>query len=316
MKVAILGGGSWGSALAVHLARKGHEIKVWEFFKEIAEEMQQRRICKLLPEGVKLPKNIFFSSEMDGVVAGVDVVLVVVPSDKVSTTIEKATRHIESQPIVICSKGFADDLRLLSHVVSKKVEGEVYCLYGPTHAEEVCKGIFSGIVLAGKGRGRSEIVEMFETNLFKVDVTDDIIGVQIASSLKNILAVLIGVLDGAGYGDNTKAYILTKGLAEIQQVGVAWGAQPETFYGLAGMGDVIVTCNSGHSRNRFVGKELGRGKNLQEILDGMKMVAEGVTTAKMIPEIIEKFSVSIPILQGTYDILFEGKNVREFLEKL
>lgn len=315
MEISILGGGSWGSALAVHLAKKDHNVFVWEFFEAQAHEMQQKRACKLLPS-VRLPENIFISSKIDDVFAqGCDIVLLVVPSDKIENTIEMAKKYLTGQSIVICSKGFAKGLRLLSEIVAEKVQGEVYCLYGPTHAEEVGQGMFSGIVLAG-GTGKEKLQAAFESNFLKVDLSDDIIGVQVCAALKNILAVFVGVLDGMNLGDNAKAFVMTKGLEEIKEIGMAWGAQEKTFLGLAGMGDVIVTCTSTHSRNRFVGQEIGKGKPLEEILKGMAMVAEGVTTTKFIPQLQQRFSLKLPLFQGLYDILFTGKKPEQVLKAL
>ena len=192
---------------------------------------------------------------------------------------------------------------------------KIFCLYGPTHAEEVCKGKFSGIVLAG-GEGKESLKEVIENENLKVDLSDDLIGVQVASSLKNILAVFIGVLDGAGLGDNAIAYVITKGLEEIRQVGLKMGARSETFYGLAGIGDMIVTCSSEHSRNRFVGREVGKGKNLDEVTDEMKMIAEGITTLKGAIELKRKLQMDTPIISGLYRILFEGKKVNEVLKEI
>jgi len=194
MKIAILGGGSWGSALAVHVAANGHNINVWEFFDEQAREMQEKRVCKLLPE-VVLPANIFISSNMGDVLRGSEVVMIVVPSDKVEKTIHNAMPWIDGQPVIICSKGFSADGSLLSAIVKQHAGSEVYCLYGPTHAEEVGKGMFSGIVLAGMGSKRGELQQMLHSGSLKVDVTDDIVGVQVCAALKNVLAVFIGVLD-------------------------------------------------------------------------------------------------------------------------
>jgi glycerol-3-phosphate dehydrogenase (NAD(P)+) len=312
MKIAILGGGSWGTALAVHLASKKHDIKMWEFFEEQAREMQDSRVCKLLPEA-KLPENIFVSHKLEGVLTDFEMVMVVVPSDKVEQTIETAKEFISKQPVVICSKGFASDLKLLSNVIAEKVLGDVYCLYGPTHAEEVCKGMFSGIVLAGKD---SSLKEVFEGENFVVDYTSDIIGVQVSAALKNILAVFIGVLDGARLGDNAKAYVITRGLEEIKQVALAFGAKEETVYGLAGIGDIIVTSTSKHSRNRFVGQEVGKGRELKKVIDEMKMVAEGVTTVKEAIKLKEKFNLELPLITGLYEILFNGKKVKEVLKTI
>jgi glycerol-3-phosphate dehydrogenase (NAD(P)+) len=315
MKFAIIGGGSWGSALAIHLAKNKQKVKVWEFFEQQAREMQEKRVCPLLPNE-PLHENIFVSHKMEEVIPESQAVILVVPSDKVEVTLLNAINFIQDQPIIICSKGFAGDIKLISEVVKSKVKNEVYCLYGPTHAEEVCKAVFTGIVLAGKGKMRNKIKKAFQSANFKVELSNDIIGVQVAAALKNILAVFIGVVDGAKLGDNTKAYLMTKGLAEIQEVGIKMGAKKETFYGLAGIGDVIVTCTSQHSRNHFVGEEVGKGKKLDEVLAGMKMVAEGITTLKSVPLLRQKFGLELPILYGLYQIMFENKEVKEVLEGL
>lgn len=314
MKISILGGGSWGTALAVQLAKNKHQVKVWEFFEEQARKMQVERVCPLLPE-VKLPENIFVSSKMEEVVSGSKLVLIVVPSDKVEVTINQAAKFLESQPIIICSKGFASNSRLLSEVVKEKVKGEVYCLYGPTHAEEVGWGKLTGIVLAG-GKGKVKLKKALESDNFKIELSKDIVGVQVAAALKNIIAIFIGLLDGLGEGDNAKAYIMTKGLEEIKQVGLAWGAKKETFYGLTGMGDLIVTCTSKHSRNRHVGEQIGKGRKLSEVLAEMKMVAEGVTNLKEAINLQDKFNLKLPLISGLYAILFEGKDAREVLKEI
>ena len=316
MNIAILGGGSWGSALAITLAKNNHNIKIWEFFQEQAEEMQQKRVCKLLPNA-HLPGNIFISHKIEEVLTQSEVVLLVVPSDKVEVTVEKARHFFSDQPIVICSKGFGGGLQLLSEAVEEKVSGKVYCLYGPTHAEEVCSGMFSGIVLAGKkGLEREKIQQAFNSDNFKVEVSEDIIGVQLCAALKNILAVFVGVLDGKKLGDNAKAYVITKGLEEIKMIGLKMGAQSETFYGLAGIGDVIVTATSKHSRNRHVGEQIGKGRKLDDVLAEMKMVAEGVTAVKRAIGFKEKLGLHLPLVEGLYHILFEGKDVEEILAKL
>ncbi|HIH11090.1 TPA: NAD(P)-dependent glycerol-3-phosphate dehydrogenase [Candidatus Woesearchaeota archaeon] len=313
-RIAILGGGSWGTALAVRLASNGHPVKVWEFFEKQATEMQQLRRCPLLPD-VELSSLITVSHQLQEVLPQSTLILVVVPSDKVESTLHTAASLIQNQNIIICSKGFAPGPQLLSDIAQKYTSGSVYCLYGPTHAEEVGLGMLSGIVLAGTGEKR-HLCSLFQHPQFKVEMSNDIIGVQVSAALKNILAIFIGICDGLGLGDNAKAYIMTKGLQEITTIGRAWGADQETFYGLAGMGDVIVTCMSKHSRNRHVGEHLGRGQTLDQILAEMKMVAEGVTTAKLIPQLEAKFNVHVPLLRGLHDILFAGKKPQEVLEKL
>lgn len=314
MKIAILGGGSWGSALAVHLAKKDYQVKVWEFFTEQAQKMQKERECPLLP-GTKLAENIFISSEMRLVLQECELVLVVVPSDKVEITMNQAKEFLISQPIILCSKGFGEGLKLLSQAI--EVEGNIYGLYGPTHAEEVCKGMLSGIVLAGKeGKERDQIWEVLNSDSLKVDVSEDLIGVQVCSALKNILAVFIGVLDGKGLGDNSKAFIITKGLAEIKLIGQKLGAKEETFFGLAGIGDVIVTCTSQHSRNRYVGEQVGKGRELDEVIKEMNMVAEGITAVKSAIGFKEKLGLNLPLIEGLYSVLFKGKKIDEVLRKI
>lgn len=314
MRITILGGGSWGTALAIHLAKKQHKVKVWEFVREQATEMQELRICRLLPE-VKLPENIFVSSELGGALAGSELIIIAVPSDKVESTLSAARQFIQQQPIIIASKGFAREGRLLSEVVKEYCGGNIYCLYGPTHAEEVCKGLFSGIVLAGE-KGKAKLKRQMESNELKVELSNDVIGVQVAAALKNVVAVLVGMIEGKGLGDNARAYVMTKGLQEIQQLGLAMGAKKETFYGLAGLGDLIVTCGSRHSRNFYVGREVGKGRKLDEVLAEMRMVAEGVTTTKIVPALCQKFNVQLPLLQGVYAVLWEGKDLQDILQAL
>lgn len=313
MNITILGGGSWGTALAIHLAKKNHQIKIWEFVEQQAKEMQEKRFCRLLPEA-KLSENIFVSSQIKEVFPG-DLVLLVVPSEHAEKTIEQAKQYLENQPLIICSKGFAAGPRLLTEVISKIVGNPLYCLYGPTHAEEVCKGLFSGIVLAG-GNGKEELKKQLESPDFKIDLSDDLIGVQAASALKNILAIFIGALEGLNLGDNAKAFFIVKGLEEIRQIGLAWGGKEETFHGLAGIGDIIVTCMSKHSRNRHVGEQLGRGRKLPEILAEMSMVAEGINTIKQAIILKERFKLELPLVSSLHKVLFLEENINALIRNI
>ncbi len=312
MHIAILGGGSWGTALAVHLAKKKHQIKLWEFFEQQAQQMQEKRECPLLP-GVQLSDNITISSDLAFTLGGAELVLVVVPSDKVESTLEKANAYLKVQPLILCSKGFASGTRLLSEITHEKISNPLFFLYGPTHAEEVGKGLLSGIVLAG-GEGKEKLQQEFESDLLKVELSDDIIGVQVAAALKNIVALAVGIASGLGMGDNAKAFIITKGYAEIRQVGMAWGAKDETFHGLAGIGDIIVTCLSVHSRNFRVGRELGKGRKLSEIMAEMKMVAEGVTSAKAVPALKEKFGLELPLMSAVHGILYGDRIAADLIQ--
>lgn len=314
MKITILGGGSWGTALAVHLAKNNHQIKVWEFFVEQAERMQQERICPLLPKA-KLSEKIIVTANLEEALNKTQLILVVVPSDKVVTTLKNAAPYISEQKIIICSKGFTESSELLSDAASRIIINPLYCLYGPTHAEEVCQGLFSGLVLAG-GEGKAELRKVLASADFKIDLSEDLVGVQVASALKNILAIFIGITEGAGLGDNLKAYMMTKGLHEIKEIGLKLGAEEQTFFGLAGMGDLIVTCTSKHSRNRHLGEQIGKGRKLAEVLSEMKMVVEGVNAVKNALKFKEKFGLKLPVITAVYEILFKNKPVEEAIKTI
>ncbi len=308
MKIAILGGGSWGTALAVHFAQK-NEVKVWEFFEDQAKEMQEKRVCPIFPE-VTIPEGVYISSKMEEILKDSEVVLVVVPSDKVEITMKNASQFLKDQDVVICSKGFGSDQKLLTEIVKTYVRGNVYCLYGPTLALEVAKHQLSGIALAGKG-DKTKLKEATETENMRVETTEDIIGVQIGAALKNVVTIFVGIVEGMELGDNTKAYVFTKGIAEIQKIGVALGAKPETFYGLTCVGDLTL-----RSRNRMLGVEIGKGKKLDEILAGSQHVSEGVVAIKNAMALKEKLGIELPIITELYDILFNGKTPQEALSRI
>ncbi len=306
MNITILGGGSWGTAIALHLAKNSidNKINIWEFFQDQAVEMQTTRKSRFLPD-IELPNNITVTSNIEESLVNTKVVFVVVPSDKVESTLKNARDYLKEQPVVVCSKGFSNNTDLLSITIEKIINNDLYFFYGPTIADEVAKGKPAGAVIAGV-RGSQFIIDLLRSDDFFIESSTDIIGVQISAALKNLLAICIGIVDGLEYGDNAKAYIMTKGLQEISLVGKTLGAKLETFYGLAGMGDVIVTCTSELSRNRYVGKELAKGRKLNEILVSMTMVAEGVNAAKHAYELSRKYDLDLPIITSLYKILFEG----------
>ena len=314
MKIAVLGGGSWGTALAIHLAKNKHSISIWEFNREQAAAMQKRRICPLLPK-IKLPEDLFVSARMKDALIGAELILVAVPSIYVEETMNKAAKHIHGQPVIICSKGLNKEGRLLSEIVQEKARGKVYCLYGPTHAEEVAQGMFCGMVLAG-GKGKEKLKPLLESKKMVIELSDDLIGVQIGAAFKNVIALFVGVLEGAGYGDNARAFVINKGLEEIKQIGMSLGAKEATFYGLAGIGDIIVTSFSRHSRNKYAGKQVGRGRKLAEVLKEMKMVAEGVYTLKNALAMEKKLGLKLPLLHGLDKILRRKSSVEEVLHLL
>ena len=227
MNISILGGGSWGLALATHLVTK-NSIKMWEFFADKAEDMQKTRKSSYLP-GAVIADKIRISSDLNDVVKFGAIIIIAVPSDKVTATLEQCQEYIQYKPVIICSKGFTANGRLLSEVVDQYVRGQVYCMYGPTIADEVYRFKFTGIVLAGR-TANPALKQVLEDQDFKVELSDDIIGVQVASALKNILAIYVGMLDGMGQGENAKAFVITKGLQEIIKLGVVLGAKEETFF--------------------------------------------------------------------------------------
>jgi len=302
MKIAVLGGGSWGSALAIHLAKKKYDVNIWEFFEEQAKSMQEKRCCPFLPK-TKFPDNITVSSKMQEVIEGSDLVFLVVPSRVAEVTVKNAVNFIGKQPLIIATKGFSNGSKLLTDEVGKLIGNKIYCLFGPTHAEEVSLGMFSSIVLAGEG-DKTNLQKTLESNEMKVELSDDIIGVQVSAALKNSIAILIGIINGSGLGDNAKAIAMTKGLAEIKQLGLKMGAKEETFYSLAGLGDLIVTCTSQHSRNFRFGKEIGKGNKVNDVLNQMKMEVEGLEVLKQVLLIEERNGIKLPLLHGTHDLIY------------
>jgi glycerol-3-phosphate dehydrogenase (NAD(P)+) len=310
MKIAILGGGSWGLGLASHFINK-NEVSIWEFFEDKALEMEKTRISPYL-KGAVIDERISISSDIDKVIFNCDIILLVVPSDKIVSTVEKCKNVGQKQTFIICSKGFTTDLQLLSDSVKKIVSNEVYCFYGPTIAEEVYRNQFTGMVLAGPKRNL-ELKQALEDDTLVIELSDDIIGVQIGAALKNILAISIGMLDGMGQGENAKSYVITKGLQEIIKLGLAFGAKEETFYGLAGIGDIITTCFSEKSRNRTFGQHIGEGKTMDQALSEMNNVVEGLYALKALHEITKQKNIELPILNSIYRIIFENEKPTTFL---
>jgi len=313
MNISILGGGSWGLALSTHLV-KHNKVKIWEFFPDKALEMQVTRKSNYLPNAI-LAEGIEVSSNLEEVVKFGDIVIIAVPSDKVSATIEKCHNDIKFKPVIICSKGFSIDGRLLSEVAREYIQSDIYCLYGPTIADEVYKFMFTGIVLAGQTKNAS-LKKILEDDDLKVELSDDIIGVQIASTLKNILAIYVGMLDGMGLGENAKSYVITKGLQEMMEFGYALGASKQTFYSIAGIGDIITTCFSEKSRNRTFGEEIGKGKNMAQAMQEIPNVVEGVEALRITNKISGEKNIEMPLINGLYKVIFEDADPLELLHSL
>lgn len=322
--ICVLGAGSWGTTLAILLDENGHSVRMWEFFPEhVAAIKRDGENRKFLP-GVPVPPSITVTSSMDEALANADMVVFVVPSHVVRETARTlaASRHRNPDALIInAAKGLEEgSLKRMSEVLADELPGDpsrIFSIIGPSHAEEVSRKMPTSVVVAGERTPEIELVqEAFFSPYFRVYTNDDLVGVEIAVALKNIIAIAAGVCDGLGYGDNTKAALLTRGLVEITRLGRALGAKQETFAGLAGVGDLIVTCCSKHSRNRSVGERIGRGETLEQILDDMVMVAEGVRTTRAAVQLARERNIELPIIESMYNILFNNKDPEQAITEL
>lgn len=321
-KVVVIGAGSWGTALGLVLARKGHDVTLWERDEKIAKTLQEERENKRLLPGIIFPENLNVTNELNGLLKGVKYVVLSVPSQALRSVIEKISSQIEENTILInTAKGIeVKSGETLSEVIKEEIKGKyhknIVILSGPTHAEEVALEIPTAIVAAGESEKAKAVQELFNTDRFRVYMSTDILGVELGGAVKNCLAIGAGIADGMGYGDNAKAALVTRGITEMIRFGKALGANEMTFSGLTGIGDLIVTCGSKHSRNRFVGEELGKGRKIDDILANMIMVAEGVATVKAIHEKIKSLNISMPIVESIYDIIYEGADPKEKVKEL
>jgi len=322
--VGVLGGGSWGTALALLLAGNGRDVRVWEFDAEQCERVNaERENARFLP-GVRIPPGLRFYNDMADVVGKCEVLVFVVPSRYFRDTARAAASvgPPDGTLFVIATKGLERETLLrMSQVLGEEIpsslDGRAAVLAGPSHAEEVSRGVPTAVVAASSGSGAAEEAQtLFMAENFRVYTNPDLVGVEFGVAVKNVIAVAAGICDGLGYGDNTKGALLTRGLAEIVRLGEAMGARRETFYGLAGVGDLITTCLSRHSRNRHVGEQIGRGRKLQEILGEMVMVAEGVDTAAAVLTLARREGVEMPITEQVNAVLFEGKDPKAAIREL
>lgn len=322
-KIVVIGAGSWGTALALVLANKDcFDVQMWEYNKELAEKMERERENKRFLEGVKFPDNLHITNEDKDLLKGAKMVVFSIPSQALRSVVQRFSSQFTNDMLIVntgkgieISTGFR-----LSEVIKDELLGKyhnnIVVLSGPTHAEEVCRKIPTTIVAAGKLEKAKQVQEMFNTEEFRVYVNEDMIGVEIGAAVKNCLALGAGISDGMKLGDNTKAALITRGVAEMVRFGEKCGANPKTFNGLSGIGDLIVTCASKHSRNRYVGEKLGEGKTLKEILDEMTMVAEGVPTVKAVYTKAQELNVSMPIVEAVYKVLYEDEKANVMLKKL
>ncbi|QBG47470.1 NAD(P)-dependent glycerol-3-phosphate dehydrogenase [Verrucomicrobia bacterium S94] len=314
MKATVIGDGGWGTALAMVLDRNGHEVTVWGPFESYVDEMRIfKENVNYLP-GVKLPNSIRWTSSYENAVEEAELVVIVVPSRYYKDTVKAFKPYLpESALIVSATKGLDEETyERMSEVAEKILGRDVAVLSGPSHAEEVARGVPCAVAIAAKDHAVAErIQKLFVNDTFRVYTLDDVIGVELGGALKNVVAVAAGISDGLGFGDNTKAALMTRGIAEITRLGTALGAKPETFIGLSGIGDLMVTCMSRHSRNRGVGERLGKGETLEDIMASMKMVAEGVWNCQAAAKLAAEKGVPVPITDQVNAVVHKGKDPRE-----
>ncbi len=314
MKVAVLGAGSWGTALALILDQNGHQVTCWSFEREDIANIQNTGENKRFLPGVRIPTSIVVTHSLDECLSRAELTVVAVPSQAVRSVLEQIKPIIRKETVwVSVAKGIEKNTLLRVSEVLHQAAGipidKIAVLSGPSHAEEVSRNIPTAVVSASSCEVVARQVQnLFSTPNFRVYANFDVTGVELGGALKNIIALAAGICDGAGFGDNTKAALMTRGLVEITRFGIKCGASADTFAGLSGMGDLIVTCMSRHSRNRFVGEQIGRGRSLEAILSEMVMVAEGVHTTASAYALAQKKKVQMPITEQVYQTLYEGKS--------
>ena len=318
--VGVLGAGSWGTALALLLHKNGHHVTVWSIDANEVKMLSEEREHKSKLPGVKIPDDMVFTTDMESSIVGKDFLVLAVPSPFTRSTARNMSKFVaEGQIIVDVAKGIEEaTLMTLSQQIEDEIpQANVAVLSGPSHAEEVGRGLPTIVVVGAKSKATATYLqEMFMNEVFRVYISPDRIGMELGGSLKNVIALAAGIADGMGYGDNTKAALITRGIAEIARLGIAMGGALESFTGLTGTGDLIVTCASVHSRNRKAGYLMGQGKSMQEAMDEVKMVVEGVYSTKAAVKLGEKYNVSLPIINAVNDVLFAGKDPKEAVNEL
>ncbi|MFQ5648798.1 MAG: NAD(P)H-dependent glycerol-3-phosphate dehydrogenase [bacterium] len=313
-RFAIIGSGSWGTALARILHLNGHQIFLWDRDAELMKTLQTERVNKKYLPNFVLPPDLYIEPDLKTAVQGKDGLIMAVPSHGVRSVINQFPGVPEGTYVVSVAKGIENETLLrVSQILAERFdERRIAVLSGPSHAEEVSRDVPTVVVSASKNPATARwLQDAFMRPTFRVYTHHDVIGVEIGAALKNIVAVAAGIIDGVGGGDNTKAALLTRALAEITRLGTKLGAESLTFAGLSGMGDLIVTCMSRHSRNRYLGEQIGKGKTLEEVLSEMVMVAEGVKTTRSAYELARKHQVEVPIITEAYNVLFQNKNPKD-----
>lgn len=316
--IAIIGSGTWGVALAIHLANIGHNVKIWSFTQEETDAINNERKCQFLPEAV-VPDNVRCYTDIKQVVEGSDIILHVTPSKFVRTTIKKYKAYVTNQPIIMCAKGFEETtLCTLSDIIEQELPNSKYGIFsGPSHAEEVSLGVPTAIVIASKNKEVQELVQdTFMNEKMRVYASDDVIGVELGGALKNIIAFCAGIATEINLGDNSFAALITRGLVEITRLGEAMGGKHDTFYGLSGLGDLIVTCMSEHSRNRRAGRLIGKGYTIEQARQEIGMVIESIDNIDVAYKLAQKYNIEMPIVNSVYDVLYNNLDPKEAVTML
>ena len=318
MNIAIIGSGSWGVALAVHLANVGNNVKIWSFMEEERDLINNERKCKFLP-GVELSENISSSTDFEEVIKDSKMILHVTPSKFTRNIFKQYKQYVGNKPVIICSKGFEKEtLETLDEVILEEMpEAKVGVLSGPSHAEEVSIAIPTALVIASKHQNTlKNVQDAFMSEKMRIYTSNDVKGVELGGALKNIIAFCAGVAAGIGLGDNSFAALITRGLKEISRLGVELGGKEETFYGLSGLGDLIVTCLSEHSRNRKAGYLIGQGKSLEETKKEVGMVIESIDNIEVAYELGKLHNIEMPIVETVYKVLYENLDSQEAVRNL
>lgn len=319
-KVSVIGAGSWGIALACVLEKNGHEVTIWSILEDEIKMLREKHEHVTKLPGVKLSEKIGLTTSLEEAITGRDLLVLAVPSVHTRSTAKSMSKFVaEGQIIVNVGKGIEESsLKILSDVIEEEVpQANVTILSGPSHAEEVGRGLPTTCVVGAHDKKTAEYVQnIFMNERFRIYTSPDMLGIEVGGALKNVIALAAGMADGLGYGDNTKAALITRGIAEISRLAMAMGAKYETLSGLTGIGDLIVTCASMHSRNRRAGILIGQGKTMQEAMDEVQMVVEGVYSAKAAMALAEKYHISMPIIEQVNQVLFENMPVREAVTEL
>ena len=320
-KIAVIGAGSWGTALSLHLAEKFDQVSLWVYEKELCDIIIRERENKWFLPDIFLPENIVSDNSIDRVSQDQEIILLVVPTQELRKIASQLKPFIKPETIIInASKGIENDSLIPCHKIiadSLDTPCKIATISGPTFAKEVANKVPSALLAASESENTTKIIQgIFSSKKMKVFTSTDIMGVEMGGALKNVIAIATGICDGLNLGSNTRAALITRGLGEIARIGTKMGAKPETFYGLSGLGDLVLTSTGDMSRNRQLGVQLGQGHSLNEITKNMRMIAEGITTVKSAHQLIHKFNIQASVMEETYKVLYEGKIPKNALKDL